>query len=457
MPGSFSRNLGDRSRYHATVRCVALLLLTALAHAEDGALDLMGRLRDGQPPERYEAARGLRKLGPAARPALGALAHALKDENAFVRLEAGRALVEIGITEDEMPALVERLGPADPDTAQLVAEALAGLGAPAMPPLLKLLDGKDDRARRAALVAVGLMGRHAAPGAPLLLDLLKSEDAGTAKLAGEALRRCGPWAEDYVPEIVDRLRFADEPIRWAAASVLGRIGPAAKEAIPALKEMRAEGSEALRSAAAEALARIEVGGASRTLDPALLDPRLATGEAPERFRVKFETTCGDFVVEVERAWAPHGADRFWNLARIGFFDGASFFRVIEQYAQFGLSGESRVNGAWSGATIKDDPPKESNRKGTISFAKTAAPDSRTTQVFINRTDNTGLDRQGFVPFGRVVEGMEAVEKLYAGYGDMAPFGKGPDPRAIQALGDGYLKREFPRLDAISRAAIVEGK
>jgi peptidyl-prolyl cis-trans isomerase A (cyclophilin A) len=173
--------------------------------------------------------------------------------------------------------------------------------------------------------------------------------------------------------------------------------------------------------------------------------------------VRFETTRGDFVVEVERAWAPHGADRFWNLVRIGFFDGAAFFRVIEQYAQFGIPRESRVSGAWSGATIPDDPPKESNLKGTICYAKTAAPDSRTTQVFINRSDNTGLDKQGFVPFGRVVEGMDVVEKLYSGYGDMAPFGKGPDPRAIQTLGDGYLKREFPRLDAIDRAAVVEGK
>ncbi|MCK6459889.1 MAG: HEAT repeat domain-containing protein [Planctomycetes bacterium] len=439
------------------MRRTALLLLSALAHADDGAAELASRLRDGEPPQRYEAARGLRKLGPAAKGALGALADALKDENAFVRLEAGRALVEIGITTEELPALVERLGPADPDTTLLVAEALAGLGAPAMPPLRKLLEGKDDRARRAALTAIGLLGRHGAPGTPLLLDLLKSEDAATAKLAGEALRRCGPWAEEYVPEIVDRLRFADEGVRWAAAGVLARIGPAAKEAIPALREMRSEGNEALRAAAAEALARIEIGGGRGALNPALLDPNLANGEAPERFRVRFETTCGDFVVEVERAWAPNGADRFWNLARIGFFDGASFFRVIEQYAQFGLSRDSRVSGAWSGATIKDDPPKESNRKGTICFAKTGAPDSRTTQVFINRTDNTGLDRQGFVPFGRVIEGMEVVEKLYAGYGDMAPFGKGPDQRAIQTLGDGYLKREFPKLDSIDRAVVVEAK
>ncbi|HEX5136735.1 MAG TPA: HEAT repeat domain-containing protein [Planctomycetota bacterium] len=434
-----------------------LLLLSAVARADGGAVELMGQLRDPEPLKRYEAARGLRQLGTAARPALGALALALKDEAAWVRLEAGRALVAIGITDDEVEPLVERLGPADPDVTQQVAEALAGLGAPAVPPVLKLLEGKDERARRAALLVVGIMGRPAAPATPLLLDLLTSDDAATVKLAGEALRRCGPWAEDYVLEIVDRLRFSDEKVRWAAAGVLSRIGPAAKAAIPALKEMRAEENEALRSAAAEALARIDVGGVRGQLAPALLDPKLAAGEAPERFRVRFETTRGELVVEVERAWAPRGADRFWNLARIGFFDGAAFFRVIEQYAQFGLSGESRVNGAWSGATIKDDPPKESNVKGTICFAKTAAPDSRTTQVFINRTDNTGLDRQGFVPFGRVVEGMDVVGKLYDGYGDMSPFGKGPDPRAIQSLGNGYLKTEFPRLDFIEHAAVVEEK
>jgi len=438
-------------------RYLLLLLLAAVAWADEGAAELAGQLGDAEPLKRYEAARGLRRLGQAARPAVPALVEALKDEQPWVRLEAGRALVEIGVTEAEVPPLVERLGPADPDTTLLVAEALAGLGAPALPRLLDLLGGKDERARRAALTAVGLMGRPAAPATPLLLDLLKSDDAATQKLAGEALRRCGLWAGDYVPEILDRLQYGDDKVRWAAASVLARLGPAASAAIPALKEMRAGESEALRSAAAEALARIDVEGSRGPVNPALMDPKLANEEAPALFRARFETTCGAFVVEVERAWAPRGADRFHNLVKCGFFDGASFFRVVPGFVvQFGLSGSSRVNGAWADATIPDDPPKESNRQGTICYAK-IDKDSRTTQVFVNLGDNTRLDAMGFVPFGRVVEGMDVVEKLYGGYGDTPPRGKGPEPRAIATLGDGYLKREFPRLDAIEHATLVEGK
>lgn len=443
-------SLMKRTRY--------LLLFVAAAWADEGALELAGQLGSREPLERYRAAHGLRELGPKAKPALPALVERLKDEHPWVRAEAGRALVAIGITEEEVPALVARLGPSDPETGLLVAEALAGLGAPAVPPLLEILPGKDDRARRAALVAVGLMGRHGAPAAPLLLDLLARPDPATQKLAGEALRRCGPWAEEYVPEILDRLRFGGEEIRWAAANVLGRIGPGAREAIPVLKEVRAGEREKLRLAAAEALARIDVEGAGGPLHPALLDPKLANEEAPARFRARFETTRGVFVVEVERAWSPQGADRFHHLVRYGFFDGASFFRVVSGFVvQFGLSGSSRVNGAWSGATIPDDPAKESNRKGTIAFARTDAPGSRTTQVFVNLSDNTRLDAMGFTPFGRVVEGMDVVEKLYDGYGEMAPRGKGPDSQAIASLGDAYLKRDFPKLDAIERATLVEAK
>jgi len=433
-----------------------VLLFAAAAWADEGLVELIGELGAAEPLARYRAAHGLRELGPKAKPALPALVERLKDEHAWVRLEAGRAIVEIGITAEHVPALVGRLGPSDPDTGLLVAEALAALGAPALPPLLELLPKKDDRGRRGALAAIGLMGRHGAPATPLLLDLLKSTDPATQKLAGEALRRCGPWAFEYVPEIIDRLRFGDDEIRWAAAGVLGRIGPEAREAIPALKEMRTGEAESLRAAAAEALARIDLEGARGPRHPALLDPKLATGEAPARFRARFETTRGAFVVEVERAWAPVGADRFYNLVRCGFFDGVSFFRVVPGFvAQFGLSGDSRVNGAWADATIPDDPAKESNRAGTIAFAKTDAPHSRTTQVFLNLADNTRLDAMGFAPFGRVVEGMDVVLKIYDGYGDTAPRGKGPDAQALASLGDAYLKREFPRLDSIESATVVE--
>ncbi len=435
-----------------------VLLFAAAAWADEGAAELAGELGSAEPLARYRAARGLRELGPKAKAALPALVERLKDEHAWVRLEAGRALVEIGITTEEVPALVARLGSSDPDTGLLVAEALAGLGAPALPPLLELLPKKDDRARRGALAAIALMGRPGAPATPLLLDLLESPDPATQKLAGEALRRCGPWASEYVPEIIDRLRFGDDEIRWAAAGVLGRIGPLAREAIPALMEMRVGETENLRAAAAEALARIDVEGARGPNHPALLDPKLATEEAPARFRAKFETTRGVFVVEIDRAWAPLGADRFYNLVRCGFFDGASFFRIVPGFvAQFGLSGDSRVNGAWSDATIPDEPAKESNKAGTIAFAKTDVPHSRTTQVFLNLADNTRLDAMGFAPFGRVVEGMDVVLKLYDGYGDTAPRGKGPDAQALASLGDAYLKREFPRLDAIERATVEVAK
>lgn len=435
-----------------------VLVLAATARADEGALELAGQLDSTSAVERYRAARALRALGEKAKPALPALVQALKDAQPWVRAEAGKALIEIGITKDEVPALVARLGPADPDTLLLVAEALAGLPADALPPLLEILPKEDDRARRGALLALGFMGRHAAPAAPLLLDLLASEDPATVKLAGEALRRCGPWADEYVPEILERLRFAtDEQVRWAAAGVLGRIGPAAREAVPALREARAGEGERLRAAAAEALARIDVSETRGPSSPALLDPKLAKELAPERFRARLETTRGAVVVEVERAWAPHAADRFYNLVRCGFLDGASFFRVIPSLVQFGLSGDPRVSGAWSAATIPDDPPKESNRKGTIAFAKTEQKDSRTTQVFINLSDNTGLDAQGFAPFGRVVEGLDVVGRLYDGYGDMVPFGTGPDQRSITSLGDAYLKAEFPNLDAIERATIVEAK
>jgi HEAT repeat protein len=243
--------------------------LACVGHADEGAVELIGELQSPDPVARFRGAQALRELGPAAKPALPHLVEALKDEHPYVRVEAARALVALGITKAEVAPLVERLGPADPEVGLLVAEALAGLGEPAVPALLKVLGGKDERARRGALVAVGLLGRHAAAAVPDLLDLLATDDPAARKLAGEALRRSAPWARDYVPEILDRLRFGKPEVRWAAASVLARIGPAAKGAVEALKEMRAEGDEQLASAAAEALARIDVGGVRGPGHPAL--------------------------------------------------------------------------------------------------------------------------------------------------------------------------------------------
>jgi peptidyl-prolyl cis-trans isomerase A (cyclophilin A) len=176
--------------------------------------------------------------------------------------------------------------------------------------------------------------------------------------------------------------------------------------------------------------------------------------APPTFRVRFETTAGDFVIEVQREWAPRGADRFHELVRSGYYDGVRFFRVLAGFmAQFGVHGDPRVSARWRERRIPDDPVRQSNTRGMVSFA-TAGPDTRTTQVFINYGDNSRLDAMGFSPFGRVVEGMEVVDRLYAGYGEGAPRGRGPDQGRLQAEGNTYLEREYPRLDAVKRAAIV---
>jgi peptidyl-prolyl cis-trans isomerase A (cyclophilin A) len=163
------------------------------------------------------------------------------------------------------------------------------------------------------------------------------------------------------------------------------------------------------------------------------------------------------VIDVRRDWAPQGADRFYNLVKNGFYDDARFFRVIDGFmAQFGIHGNPTVQSAWRNANIKDDPVKQSNRRGYVTFA-TAGPNTRTTQLFINYRDNAGLDKQGFAPFGEVVSGMDVVDKLYSGYGEGAPSGRGPNQGRVQAEGNAYLNKEFPRLDYIKSATIVEEK
>lgn len=189
-------------------------------------------------------------------------------------------------------------------------------------------------------------------------------------------------------------------------------------------------------------------------NPALLDPSLATDQAPDRFKAKFSTTKGDFVIEVTREWAPEGADRFYNLVKIGYFDNAAFFRNIEGFmVQFGINGDPAVNKKWRRSNIKDDPVKQSNKKGYATFAQGSARNSRSTQVFINFGDNSRLDDMRFAPFGRVVEGMDVVESLYNGYGEGAPNGRGPDQGRIQDEGNAYLKKDFPKLDYTERATI----
>jgi cyclophilin family peptidyl-prolyl cis-trans isomerase len=187
----------------------------------------------------------------------------------------------------------------------------------------------------------------------------------------------------------------------------------------------------------------------------LLDPPHATEQAPDRFRVRFETTKGPFVIEVTRAWAPRGADRFYNLVRVGYYDDVAFFRVIENFmVQFGIHGDPAVNAAWRQARIADDPVTQSNKRGMVTYAM-AGPDTRTTQLFINFRDNTGLDGQGFSPFGRVVEGLSVVDSLYSGYGEGAPSGMGPEQGRAQGEGNAYLKARFPKLDFVKAARLVK--
>jgi peptidyl-prolyl cis-trans isomerase A (cyclophilin A) len=195
--------------------------------------------------------------------------------------------------------------------------------------------------------------------------------------------------------------------------------------------------------------------ASKTsYDPALLKPATVIGKAPAEYDVKFVTTAGEFTVHVTRAWAPNGADRFYNLMRHHYFDGASFFRVLPGFmAQFGLSAYPEVSNAWRTANIKDDPVTQHNHRGYITFA-TAGPNTRTTQVFINYGNNENLDKMGFSPFGQVTEGMEIVDKLYSGYGEGAPDGRGPDQGRVGNEGRPYLMKGFPLLDSIKTATIV---
>ncbi len=185
-----------------------------------------------------------------------------------------------------------------------------------------------------------------------------------------------------------------------------------------------------------------------TSDPALLHPATLVAKAPATFEVKFSTTKGDFVVQVNRAWAPLGADRFYNLVKHGYFTDAAFFRVVPGFiVQFGLSANPAVNKVWSKANIKDDPVTQSNKPGTLTFA-TAGPNTRTTQLFINFGNNAPLDGQGFAPFGLVTSGMDVVQQIYSGYGEA------PDQGAITSQGKAYLDKSFPKIDSIKSATII---
>lgn len=232
------------------------------------------------------------------------------------------------------------------------------------------------------------------------------------------------------------------------------VGGAAQALAQGTGTTQAPKKPAGQAPVAKAPAAVRSTSRPASFQPVLLHPEKLIETAPATYDVKFITTRGDFVVRVTRAWAPLGADRFYNLAKHHYFDNASFFRVLPGFVvQFGLSAYPAVSKAWSTAVIKDDRVKQSNKRGYLTFA-TAGPNTRTTQVFINLADNPRLDAMGFAPFGEVVEGMNVVEMLYEGYGEGAPSGNGPRQDLIESRGKAYLDQNFPKLDGIKSAGLV---
>jgi peptidyl-prolyl cis-trans isomerase A (cyclophilin A) len=192
----------------------------------------------------------------------------------------------------------------------------------------------------------------------------------------------------------------------------------------------------------------------------LKNPAALNEKAPDVYKARFDTSQGPFVIEVHRDWAPKGADRFYNLVKNGYYDDCRFFRIITGFmAQLGINGTPAIQALWREAKITDDPVKESNKRGYVTFAS-AGPNTRTTQFFINFGDNANLDKPGacgagcaFPPFGQVTSGMDVVDKLYSGYGEGAPRGKGPEQQKIQSEGNAYLVKDFPKLDYVKKATI----
>jgi len=181
--------------------------------------------------------------------------------------------------------------------------------------------------------------------------------------------------------------------------------------------------------------------------PSLKNPASLTEKAPDAYKVRLDTTAGPVVIQVTRAWAPLGADRFYNLVKNGFYDDVRFFRVIPGFmAQGGMNGDPAIQATWGRANFPDDPVKQSNTRGFVTFAKTAAPNSRSTQFFINYANNANLDSQGFAPFGQVITGMEVVDK-FEGYKP------DPDQGRITAEGNAFLQKSYPKLAVIKKATI----
>jgi peptidyl-prolyl cis-trans isomerase A (cyclophilin A) len=262
------------------------------------------------------------------------------------------------------------------------------------------------------------------------------------------------------------MRERTSSLKWAAMVIAAAIAlagckkqePASQPAAPEEPRAKAEGTPAPAEAKSDEGKPAEpAGGGTKAGETAgnytkdLLAPAKLKEKAPETYKVKFDTTRGQFTLTVTRAWAPLGADRFYNLVKHHFYDHAAFFRVVPGFVvQFGISATPSVAAAWKGTEIKDDPVTQTNKRGTITFA-TAGPNTRTTQIFINLKDNARLDGMGFSPFGVVDgNGMNVVEMMYEGYGDNA----GPDQDQLEKQGNAYLKKGWPKLDYIKSATLV---
>ena len=201
--------------------------------------------------------------------------------------------------------------------------------------------------------------------------------------------------------------------------------------------------------AALATAALSAGQAGADKKAKLRTPAALTEQAPANYKVNLDTSKGVIVIEVHKDWAPIAADRFFNLVKNGFYDDARFFRVVPNFmVQFGMNADPAVTKAWSTVTMKDEPTKQGNKKGYVTFARTGAPNSRGTQLFINYKDNNFLDAQGFAAFGEVASGMDVAEKITAQYAEK------PQQGQITAAGNDYLMKEFPKLDFIKTATIA---
>jgi len=257
-------------------------------------------------------------------------------------------------------------------------------------------------------------------------------------------------ASKNVPELLQRLRSDDAAERDDAAKKLRAIG---KPAVSELEKASKDEDIDVASRAREILKRIEEDAHPRP-KPEDLRPDKATLQSPASFKAEFRTSKGKFVVKVTREWAPIGADRFYNLLKMGYYDDCRFFSVVSGFmCQFGIHGTPEVAALWKTARINDDPVNQSNTRGRITFA-TSGPNTRTTQLFINFKDNSRLDAIGFAPFGEVVEGMDAVDAINPEYGEGAPSGRGPAQARIQTEGNKYLE-DFPGLDYIKSAKIID--